>query len=274
MDDYKVDFHIHTTASDGEATPTEVVRRAKELGYDMIAITDHDNTDGLEEARIAAEALGIKVVPGIEIAVITEEGKGLHILGYYIDPTNADLREFLADMICKRKERNRQLFGVLQDMGYDISEKDIDSGKNDFIGKPLIARALVQKGYIRDEKQAFGAAVFGSPQCRAVKKAKPLAKDAIKIIRAAGGVPVLAHPIQTRGIGRVGSDEFYDNIDRIIGSLKRQGLKGLECFHPDQNFEQSMKFVEMAEKYHLHITKGSDFHGKDLADADKTANER
>lgn len=274
MDDYKVDFHIHTTASDGEATPTEIVRRAKELGYDMIAITDHDNTDGLEEARIAGEALGVRVIPGIEVAVVTEEGRGLHILGYNIDRENKALQDFLADMIRKRNERNRQLFRVLQDMGYDISEEDVGTGKNAFIGKPVIARALVRKGYIRSEKQAFGAAIFGSPQCRAVKKAKPLAGDAINIIRTAGGTPVLAHPIQTRGIGRAGSSEFYDNIDRIIGTLKKQGLKGLECFHPDQDFEQSMKFVEMAEKYHLHITRGSDFHGKDLADADKTANER
>jgi len=94
------------------------------------------------------------------------------------------------------------------------------------------------------------------------------------VIKQAGGTPVLAHPIQTRGIGRPGSEEFFQNMDMIIGRLKRQGLKGLECFHPDQNFEQSMRFVEMAEKYHLHITRGSDFHGKDLAEADKTANER
>ena len=232
MDDYKVDFHIHTTASDGEATPTQIVKRAKELDYDIIAITDHDNTNGIAEGMIAAEAVGIKLIPGIEIAVVTEEETGLHMLGYNID---------------------------------------IEVGKNDFIGKPLIARALVSKGYIAEEKQAFGREILGSAKCRAVKKVKPLAKDAIRIIKEAGGTPVLAHPIQTRGIGRPGSEQFYTNIDKIIGRLKRQGLKGLECFHPDQDFEQSMRFVEMAEKYHLHITRGSDFHGKDFADAEETA---
>ena len=271
MDDYKVDFHIHTTASDGEATPTQIVKRAKELDYDIIAITDHDNTDGIAEATIAAEAVEIKLVPGIEIAVVTEEGTGLHMLGYNIDIENENLKQFLSKMVERRKERNEQLFKVLQDMGYDITRDDIEVGKNDFIGKPLIARALVRKGYIDNEKQAFGKEILGSPQCRAVKKVKPLAKDAIRIITEAGGTPVLAHPIQTRGIGRPGSEMFYNNIDKIIKRLKRQGLKGLECFHPDQDFEQSMRFVEMAEKYHLHITQGSDFHGKDFAEAEKTA---
>ena len=271
MDDYKADFHIHTTASDGQASPTQIVKRAKELDYDIIAITDHDNTNGIAEGMIAAEAVGIKLIPGIEIAVVTEEGIGLHMLGYHIDIENEALKNFLDAMVQRRTERNEQLFRVLQEMGYDISREDITAGKNDYIGKPLIARALVSKGYIAEEKQAFGRDILGSAKCRAVKKGKPLAKDAIQIIKEAGGTPVLAHPIQTRGIGRPGSEQFYENIDKIIGRLKRQGLKGLECFHPDQNFEQSMRFVEMAEKYHLHITRGSDFHGIDFADAEETA---
>ena len=273
MDEYRVDFHIHTTASDGEATPTEIVKRAKELEYDIIAITDHDNTDGLMEAEIAGQAVELKVIPGIEIAVVTEEGNGLHMLGYNIDRENPELKAFLAKMIENRKARNTELFKALQDMEYDISEKDIEIGKNDFIGKPLIARAMVKKGYIKNFNDAFGRDILGSKQCRAIKKVKPLASEAIDVILKAGGTPVLAHPIQTRGIGRTGSDEFFENIDKIIRRLKTQGLKGLECFHPDQNFEQSMKFVDIAEKYHLHITRGSDFHGKDLAEADKTANE-
>ncbi len=274
MNDYKVDFHIHTTASDGEATPTQIIRRAAELEYDIIAITDHDNTNGIAEARIAAEAVGIRFVPGIEIAVVTEEVTGLHMLGYYIDEENEELKEFLSAMVERRKERNEQLFKALSEMGYELTKDDIEYGKNEFIGKPIIARAMVSKGYIDDPRQAFGKDILGSKKCRAIRKVKPLAREAIDVIKQAGGMPVLAHPIQTRGVGRPGSEEFFKNMDMIIGRLKKQGLKGLECFHPDQNFEQSMRFVEMAEKYHLHITRGSDFHGKDLAEADKTANER
>ena len=269
--EFKIDLHIHTIYSDGTMEPVDVVTKFKDEGYDIIAITDHDNTNGIAEGMIAAEAGGIKLIPGIEIAVVTEEGTGLHMLGYHIDIENEALKNFLDAMVQRRTERNEQLFRVLQAMGYDISREDITAGKNDYIGKPLIARALVSKGYIAEEKQAFGRDILGSAKCRAVKKVKPLAKDAIQIIKEAGGTPVLAHPIQTRGIGRPGSEQFYENIDTIIGRLKRQGLKGLECFHPDQNFEQSMRFVEMAEKYHLHITRGSDFHGIDFADAEETA---
>ena len=274
MDDYKVDFHIHTTASDGESTPAQVVKRASELGYDIIAITDHDNTDGIAEARIAAEVADIRLIPGIEIAVVTEEDVGLHMLGYNIDIDNEGLKTFLAEMVERRKERNEQLIRALQELGYDISADDIEVGKNEFISKPRIAEALLRKGCISDERQAYGKDILGNSKCRQVRKVKPLAKDAIKVITDAGGTPVLAHPIQARGIGRPGSEDFYANIEKIIRRLKTQGLKGLECFHPDQNFEQSMRFVEMAEKYHLHITQGSDFHGKDLAEADKTAYER
>ena len=274
MDEYKVDFHIHTTASDGHSTPTEIVKQAKDLGYDMIAITDHDNTNGLQEAMIAAEALELKVIPGVKVAVVTEAGYEIHILGYYIDKDNEELQEFLHTLIERRRKRNKALFGVLQEMGYDISEEDVAAGKNAYIGKPLIAAALMRNGYIKEKNEAYGPEILNSPQCLSVKKEKPLAREAIEIISKAGGMPVLAHPIQTKDIGRKGSEQFYKHIEEIIAELKRQGLTGMECFHPDQDFEQSMRFVEMAEKYHLHITRGSDFHEMDFSQAKKTANER
>ena len=274
MGDFKVDYHIHTTASDGKSRPTQVVKQASELGYDVIAITDHDNTDGVQEALIAGEAVGLKVIPGIEIAVEADHGIGLHILGYNIDIENQELKDFLTQLIANRKKRNIELFETLRSMGYDVGEEDIEIGKNEFIGKPLIARALVKKGYIKNENDAFGPTILGSKQCRRVKKAKPSSADAIAMIKKAGGTPVLAHPIQTRGLGRPGSEEFYKNVDAMLRDLKKQGLAGLECYHPDQNEEQSMRFVELAEKYHLHITRGSDFHGSDYALAEKTADYR
>ena len=274
MGDLKVDYHIHTTASDGKSRPTQVVKQARELDYDVIAITDHDNTDGIQEALIAGEAVGLKVIPGIEIAVETDQGVGLHILGYHVDTENEELREFLTRLIESRKKRNVELFETLQSMGYDVSEDDVEAGRNEFIGKPLIARALVKKGYIENERQAFGSEILGSPQCRKVKKVKPRSGEAIAMLKRIGATPVLAHPIQTRGIGRPGREEFYSNIEKIIKQLKKEGLSGLECYHPDQNAEQSMRFVELAEKYHLHITRGSDFHGCDYAKAEETADYR
>lgn len=273
MDQYKVDFHIHTNYSDGQATPVEIVKQAKALEYDMIAITDHDGVDGIKEALIAGETAGIKVVPGIELATETEEGIGLHILGYHIDAEHPRLTEVLADLRQRRDERNHKLIAVLNEMGYDISMEDLYKAQpNGFIGKPVIARALMAKGYIETQKEAFQKGQFlGSPQARAVKKVKLQASEAVELIKEAGGIAVLAHPIQTRGIGEPGSEEFYENIETIIKRLKKQGLKGMECYHPDQDHGQSMRFVALAEKYHLHITRGSDFHGKDLKDAEPTA---
>ncbi len=274
MNNYKVDYHIHTTASDGKSSPTDVVKMAKELEYDIIAITDHDNMEGIPEALIAGKALDMKVVPGIEIAVETEDGIGLHMLGYNVNHEDSRFKEFLRKLIENRQLRNEELFKTLKDLGYEINIDEIQVGKNNFIGKPIIARELLRKGYIKSEGEAYGKDILGSEACRKVKKVKPLAKDAIDEIIKAGGTPVLAHPIQTRGIGRPGSELFFENIEKIIAKLKKQGLKGLECYHPDQNDEESRRFIELAEKYKLHVTQGSDFHGDDFAKADKHANNK
>ena len=272
----KVDFHIHTNYSDGQATPTDIVRRAKELGYDMIAITDHDGVDGIREALAAGEAADLKVIPGIELATETEEGIGLHILGYHIDVEEPHLKAVLAALAERREARNFKLLNILNDMGYEISWEDLKSQQpNGFIGKPVFARALAAKGYVSDYKDAFkGDRFLGSKEARQAKKEKIQASEAIELIRGAGGIAVLAHPIQTRGVGEKGSEEFYENIEKIVRRLKAQGLEGLECYHPDQNKEQSARFIELAEEYSLQITRGSDFHGLDFADAALTAKEK
>ena len=167
----------------------------------------------------------------------------------------------------------RSLIAVLNDMGYELSLEELQrSQQGGFVGKPVIARALQEKGYIDDYRQAFkDGRFFGSPQAKAVKKEKLRSADAIELIREAGGIAVLAHPIQARHIGRPGTEEFYVNIRRIILTLKAKGLGGIECYHPDQNEAQTKRFLEMARQEHLYITRGSDFHGMDFADADPTA---
>lgn len=272
MNENKVDYHIHTTFSDGQMTPTGIVRQAKELEFDVIAITDHDNIDGLEEARIAGEAVGLKVIDGIEIGTETEKGNGIHLLGYGFDTSNSELHEFLDRLIMNRDVRNAKLLKVLEEMGYDIPHEDLemDISNPNFLGKPIIARAMIKNGYIKDEKEAFSEKIFGSPRCKAVKKIKPRVEEAIKMINRVGGIPVMAHPIQIKGMGEPGSEEFYANLDRLLDHLKKEGLKGLECYHPDHNEEQALRFVAFAEKYHLHITRGTDFHGPDYIEANRT----
>lgn len=273
MNARKVDFHIHTIYSDGMASPREIVLSAKKLGYEKIAITDHDGIDGLKEALAAGKNAGLEVVPGIELATKTREGIGLHILGYHINPQSKRLLSVLEDLRKKRGERNERLISALNSMGYEISEEDLTGVQpNEFIGKPVIARALVDKGYADSVSQAFSSKrLLGSETARSVKKEKIGSADAVELINAAGGKAVLAHPIQTRHIGNEGSREFYENIESIVKALKDCGLAGMECLHPDQNLEQSLKFIEIAKKYSLLITRGSDFHGKDFAKADETA---
>lgn len=270
--DFKVDYHIHTTFSDGQMKPAALVRQAKELGFETIAITDHDNIDGVNEALIAGEAVDLKVVPGIEIGTEYDGRIGLHLLGYDFDLENEDMHEFLDRLIMNRDVRNAKLLSVLEEMGYDIPPEDLemDISNPNFLGKPIIARAMMKHGYIKNEAEAFGEKIFGSPQCRAVKKVKPSTEAGIEMINNAGGIPVLAHPIQTKGIGEPGSEEFYDNLDKMIAHFKKVGLKGIECYHPDHSEENSLRFVAFAEKYHLHITRGSDFHGPDYIEANRT----
>ena len=158
-------------------------------------------------------------------------------------------------------------------MGYDISEEELRILQpNDYIGKPVIARALIAKGYASSIPEVFQSRkLLGSEKALAIKKEKLNAAEAVRLIRRAGGLPVLAHPIQAKKIGRPGSADFYRNIEGIIAELTEAGLGGLECFHPDQDAEQSRRFVEMAQKHDLCISRGSDFHGKNFAEAEDTA---
>lgn len=272
-DIHKVDLHIHTYYSDGESGPKEIVKTAAETGRRAIAITDHDGTGGVKEAAAAGREYGIEVITGIELATEMENGTGLHILGYGFDPDDAALNDVLTDLAERRDRRNRRLINVLNEMGFDISLDELEKGrKGGFIGKPVIARALADKGYIETYEEAFrGDRIFGSPEARAVKKDKIQAAEAIKLINSAGGIAVLAHPVQTRHIGDTGSEEFYINIEKIISQLKEQGLGGLECYHPDQDTVQTERFIELADRYDLSITRGSDFHGADYRSAKPTA---
>ena len=261
----KIDLHIHTWFSDGASSPTDIVKRAKEAGYDKIAITDHDGVDGLEEALEAGEQEGIHVIPGIELATETADGTELHILGYGFDRNDPHFQEILADLRKKRETRNQKLLAVLKNMGYPLSMKDLTLREGQrFVGKPIIARAMVKKGYVQKPKDAFEKGKFlESPEAKKVKKEKLNTADAIHLIRQAGGTAVLAHPIQIPDFGEPGSEAFYQKTEKLIEELKKEGLGGLECFHPDQSPEESERFARIAKKQGLRITRGSDFHGSE-----------
>ncbi|MGN0659977.1 MAG: PHP domain-containing protein [Emergencia sp.] len=256
--DYKVDYHIHSWYSDGTMKPTDLVRMYHEQEYDIIALTDHDGVEGVSEAVIAGEALKIQVVPGIELSTVysfEEKEIELHMLGYHIDTENPELTEALVKIREDRRLRNEKLLDHLNSLGYELTWEEMAKRPNQtYIGKPDFARALKRRGYeIPDLWEVLDT----------VKKDKIDTVSAMDLIKGAGGIAVLAHPMKIRKLGTPGSDEFWNSLDRLVRSLKKQGLKGLECYHPSADEEAAMKLVNLAARYHLHITKGSDFHGED-----------
>ncbi len=257
MMDYKVDFHTHTYHSDGLMKPTEMVRLFAEKKYDIVAITDHDGIDGVAEAQIAGEALGLQIIPGIEFSTehqMDGETYEIHLLGYYIDVENDPLKQRLKDIRQARQERNEKLLQKINDAGYPLTWDDVLTRPGQtYIGKPNFARALEKKGYgIENPWDLFGG----------IPKEKISTTEAIELVKGAGGIPVLAHPALIKTLGGQESQGFWDKVEALVRDLKKKGLKGLECFHPSASETTATKLAVLAGKYHLHITQGSDFHGE------------
>ncbi len=291
---YVVDYHMHSYYSDGTMSPVDLVKKYKDAEYDIISLTDHDGIDGLKEASIAAEALEIKFITGIELSTehrfmgredISENSEGsrgsgnepqdsenraelkvgIHLLGYSFDPENEALTEKLKEMKANRRERNVKLVEKLNEMGYELDLAELEKqSKGGYVGKPNIARVLAEKGYIEDYNEAFEEGkILESPEIKEIRKKKLPTEEAINLVSNAGGMAVIAHPAKIRGMGERGSEVFWENMDTLIKELKKAGLKGVECYHPNHSEEESWRLFKIASKYHLHVTEGSDFHGKE-----------
>ena len=260
--EYKVDYHIHSYYSDGTMSPVELVRKYHDDEYNIISITDHDGIDGVKEAMRAGEALLMQVVTGVEFSTEYKNHE-LHLLGYKFDPDNEALNNKLAELKAKRRERNERLVKKLCEMGYELSMEELEkSTPKGYMGKPVIARLMVKKGYIPDVAAAFEPGkIFESDEVKAIKRKKMNTVEAIELVNGAGGIAVLAHPGKIKSLGEKGTEEYRNNLDELLRELKKAGLKGMECIHPSHSEEEVMDFVNLAGKYHLHITEGSDYHG-------------
>lgn len=243
------DLHVHTTASDGTLTPCEVIDEAISAGLKGLAITDHDTVAGLTPAQQYVEQndLPLVFIPGIELN--TEAGdEEVHILGYFINPDNAALNQHLQDIRTARYNRTLQMVNRLQDAGMVISFDQVQTlAKGESMGRPHVARALIQNGYVSSIKEAFDKYI-GRGRPGFVPRYKFVPAEAIELINNAGGIPVLAHP---------GLIKEREKIIEVI----RLGIKGLEVYYPEHSLEQQRDLIKLAEHYNLLITGGSDYHG-------------
>ena len=247
----KIDLHVHTTASDGTSTPAQAVALAKELGLTAIAITDHDTAAGYAEAARAGEALGVEVVPGIEIS--TKFGRAVHILGYYIDPKSDSLAEVSAWLVQDRDERNRKIAEAMAADGLPVSYEEMKRRFGSVIGRPHFAELLMELGYARNMQDAFDRYIEKGQKYYFHRTILPIDR-ALEIILNAGGIPVLAHPFQYK------LDD--SGLRELIEYCLARGLEGMECRYSGYSREQSGYLEALAEEYGLIKTGGSDFHGQ------------
>jgi len=254
-----IDLHIHSTASDGTFTPREIVSMARDLKLAAIAITDHDTIDGAREALDQCDPSSLQFVPGVEISAtpfFKDRGdSSYHILGYFIDLDDTELNQLLKKLQKARSGRNPEIIKKLQAAGFDISLDEVRGAAGDGqVGRPHIAQILLDKGYVESISQAFDA-FLSKGQPAYVDKFRIDCQGAIDIITNAGGIPVLAHP----GLISVKSD---DEFESLVGSLKNDGLMGLEVYYPEHSAKQVALLENMAATHDLLITGGTDFHGE------------
>lgn len=246
------DLHTHSTASDGQHAPAELVRLARDRGVQVLALTDHDSLEGLEEALNAGRALGLSVLRGVELGA--REYRNLHILGYGFSAAAPVLGELCAQMKRGRDERKFRIIDYLREKGVPVSLEEVEEiAGGDIIARPHFAQAMVRRGYVQTNREAFDRYLDTEDYAR-IERAKPDARTCVEAIRSAGGRAALAHPYQ------VGLED--GDLDALVRRLAGYGLEALECLYPRHTEAQTAFYRSLAEKYRLRITGGSDFHGE------------
>lgn len=244
-----VDLHTHSTASDGWLTPAQLVEEASRRGLGILALTDHDTIAGIEPARDAAARAGVELIPGIELSSNSGPNE-VHILGYFIDPSSPVLEAELRRLVGQRNDRNRAIVDRLNQLGLPVTNKQVeDIAAGGTIGRPHIARAMIERGYVETIAQAFDE-YLASGKAAYVPRKKVMPEDAVSLVRAAGGVAVLAHPMS--------AGELAPLLDRLVAA----GLAGMEVFYGEYSRTTRNHLQVIAERWNLIPTGGSDFHGE------------
>jgi predicted metal-dependent phosphoesterase TrpH len=245
-----IDLHLHTTASDGRSAPEALVAAARDAGITVLAVTDHDTTAACAVVAAATRDAGLQAIAGIEITAV-DEARDVHVLGYFLDPDHAELREFLVAQRADRHRRLTEILARLQRMGIQVElpqlEDDAAAPSSRSLGRPLVARALVQAGHARDIADAFER-YLGEGRPGFVPRAGAPSRAVIELIRRAGGIASIAHP------GKLGRDD-------LVRQLIDDGLPAVEAYHPDHTEADTMRYLQLAADAGLLVTGGSDYHG-------------
>lgn len=248
----RADLHAHTTFSDGQHAPEELVRLAREAGLTHLAVTDHDTVEGLARAAAAADQAGLVLICGIEVTAQLGP-REVHVLGHFVDPGSAELARLHADASGLRRGRMERMVARAVAEGLPVTMEDVEKfAEGVTLGRPHLARALVARGHVASVQDAFDL-WLGDGKPLALPRARPPAAEVIRIIRAAGGTATLAHP----AVNRVHHHELQ--------RLRDAGLAGIEAHHPRHSPGDAEVFADMALEFGLVATSGSDFHGLGVA---------
>lgn len=245
------DLHTHSTASDGQYSPSELAKLVKRRGAEAWALTDHDNVGGIEEAEAAGNKLGLRVIQGVELSA--DDYLNLHILGYGFSAPA--IQSWLDSLRGGRDERKYRIRDFLRTKGLEIPLDEVDEeAAGAPIGRPHFAKVMLKHGMVSTRKEAFDR-YLDTPEFQEIEKGrKPPARTCVERLKAAGGKVSLAHPYQIVLNG--------ETLEELVKRLKGYGLDAIECFYPIHTPEQTAEYLRLAERHDLHVTGGSDFHGE------------
>lgn len=249
----RADLHMHSTASDGQYTPEEVVRLAAAAGTELMALTDHDTADGVPRALGEAHRLGLSLIPGVEMGCSCGLCREVHILGYGVDPAHEAFVRHCSEKAMRREARAAAMIGKLNEVGVAIRMEDVRAMAQGVISRTHIARALVDAGYASSASAAFDK-YLKPGKCGYVPRPAFSVAEAIALIEETGGIAVLAHPME------LGMSD--GNMESLIHEWKTQGLTGMEIYHPSTGNQHLSFLLGLAEREGLIVTGGSDFHGE------------
>jgi 3',5'-nucleoside bisphosphate phosphatase len=252
-----LDLHAHTTASDGDLSPTQLIWWAKAVGLTVLAVTDHDTTEGIAEAYVAGHKYGVEVISGIELSADIDVPRGqCHLLGYFIDPENPTLNARLREVREARNTRNARIAAKIQTHGWNVTLEEVEAqAGGDVVARPHFARVLVNKGYVADMGEAFEKHL-GKGGTFYVERERLSQQEAIELIHTAGGVCILAHP------NNLNCDA--EETEARIRHLQTLGLDGIEARYNKHTPEDTARYLALAGKYGLLTSGGSDFHGQSV----------